>query len=132
MFGPHTIDRFASFSTSLLPAYNSRFCDPGSCGVDALGQTDWAHHNNFVNPPFRLISRVLDVVEAQQADATLIAPLWPGQPWMSRLRQLCVAPPLRLPPVSRTCVPLLPFQQVEPHRNLRWTLYAWRFSGACS
>lgn len=129
MFGPHTIDRFASLATALLPAYNSRFLDPCTSGIDALGQNDWGQHNNFVNPPFRLVSRVLDVVEEQHAEATLIAPMWPSQAWMSRLRRLSVCPPLRLPPVTRTCRPLLPHQQIEPHRNPRWTLYAWRISG---
>ncbi|KAF0298323.1 hypothetical protein FJT64_004336 [Amphibalanus amphitrite] len=132
MFGPHSIDRFASFTTALLPVYNSRFDDPGSAGVDALGQSDWGQHMNFVNPPFRLIPRVLDLVEAQRAEATLIAPLWPGQPWMTRLRRLCVAPPIHLPPVKRTCMPVLPLQVIEPHRNTAWTLCAWRISGALS
>ena len=132
MFGPHTVDRFAAVSTALLPTYNSRFADPCSAGVDALGQTDWGDHNNWVNPPFRLIPRVLDVIEAQRADATLIAPMWPGQPWMVRLRRLCTAPPLRLPPVTRSCLPLSELQRIEPHRNLRWTLFAWRVSGASS
>ena len=130
MFGPHSIDRFASFTTALLPVYNSRFDDPGTAGVDALGQSDWGQHMNFVNPPFRLIPRVLDIVEAQGAEATLIAPLWPGQPWMTRLRRLSVAPPIRLPPVTRTCIPVLPGQMIEPHRNTGWTLCAWRISGA--
>ncbi|XP_043214870.1 uncharacterized protein LOC122378179 [Amphibalanus amphitrite] len=101
MFGPHTVDRFAAVGTALLPTYNSRFADPCSSGVDALGQTDWGAENNWVNPPFRLIPRVLDIIEAQRADATLIAPMWPGQPWMARLRRLCTAPPIRLPPVTR-------------------------------
>ena len=132
MFGPHSIDRFASCATALLPIYNSRRDDPGTAGVDALAQADWGQHMNFVNPPFRLVARVLDVIEAQQAEATLIAPLWPGQPWMPRLRRLSVAPPLRLPPVTRCCVPLLPLEVIEPHRNPAWTLCAWRISGAQS
>ncbi|KAF0304264.1 hypothetical protein FJT64_023898 [Amphibalanus amphitrite] len=90
---------------------------------------DWQQHNNFINPPFRLVARVLDAVQAQRAEATLIAPMWPGQPWMERLRRLSVCPPLRLPPVTQACIPLLPHQQIEPHRNRRWTLFAWRISG---
>ena len=133
MFGPHSIDRFATCSTTHLPLYNSRYLDPGTAGVDALGQTDWSSHNNFVNRPFRLISRVLDTVEAHQAVATLIAPFRPAQPWMARLRRLSVAPPLRLPPVSRACIPVLPgFEVIEPHRNPAWRLYAWRICGAPS
>ncbi|KAF0290458.1 hypothetical protein FJT64_009779 [Amphibalanus amphitrite] len=130
MFGPHTVDRFAAVGTALLPTYNSRFADPCSSGVDALGQTDWGAENNWVNPPFRLIPRVLDIIEAQRADATLIAPMWPGQPWMARLRRLCTAPPIRLPPVTRSCLPLSEQQRIEPHQNRRWTLCAWRISGA--
>jgi hypothetical protein len=38
MWGPHTIDRFASMSNRCLPTYNSRFWDPWSSGVDALAQ----------------------------------------------------------------------------------------------
>ena len=130
MFGPHSIDRFATCATAHLPLYNSRYLDPGTAGVDALGQSDWVSHNNFVNPPFRLVSRVLDIVEAQQAVATLIAPFWPAQPWMARLRQMSIAPPLRLPPVAQTCVPMLPgYEVIEPHRNPAWKLYAWRICG---
>ena len=129
IFGPHTVDRFASLSTARLPVYNSRFRDPATSGVDALGQRDWHQHNNFVNPPFRMVPRVLDVVEAQRVTATLIAPLWPGQLWLDRLRRLSVCPPLRLPPVTRCCLPLLPYQQIEPHRNTRWTLFARRICG---
>ena len=73
-WGPHTIDRFASFTNAHLPLYNSRYFDPGSGGVDALAQLDWADHNNFVNAPFRLIPRILQLIQEQQADATLLAP----------------------------------------------------------
>ena len=133
MFGPHSIDRFATCVTTHLPLYNSRYLDPETAGVDALDQSDWFSHNNFVNPPFRLIPRVLDTIEAHQAKATLIAPHWPAQPWMARLRRMSIAPPVRLPPVARACVPVLPgYETIEPHRNPAWSLYAWRICGAHS
>ena len=59
MWGPHTIDRFSSMVTCLLPTYNSRYRDPYSSGVDAFAQRDWHMHMNFINAPFRLISRIL-------------------------------------------------------------------------
>ena len=34
-------------------------------GVDALAQQDWGSEINFVNAPFRLLNRVLDVIIAQ-------------------------------------------------------------------
>ena len=55
IWGPHTINWFASFTNTHLPLYNSLYFNPGSGGVDALTQLDWADHNNFLNAPFRLI-----------------------------------------------------------------------------
>ena len=97
IWGPHTIDRLATMSNSQLPKYNSRYADPYTGGVDALAQQDWGRHNNFVNPPFRLIARVLQVIETQVAQATLIAPRWPAQPCFQKLVTLTIAPPIRLP-----------------------------------
>ncbi len=42
-------------------------------------------HNNYVNPPFRLIGKILQVIETQGAYATLIAPYWPAQSWFRKL-----------------------------------------------
>ena len=47
MWGPHTMDRFASLSTAQLQTYNSRYLDPWTSGVDALAQTDWSKHNKL-------------------------------------------------------------------------------------
>jgi len=40
LWGPHTVDRFASWETTQLKRYNSRFNDPQSEAVDAFSQ-DW-------------------------------------------------------------------------------------------
>ena len=78
VWGPHSIDRFAYAASSQLPIYNSRFLDPNGMKVDALAQKDWSVENNFVNPPIRLLDKVLDVVRQQKAHATIIAPWWPA------------------------------------------------------
>ena len=62
LWGPHTIDRFATCINHQLPIFNSRFWDPVTSGVDALAQTDWAVHNNYVCPPFRLLPKILQVI----------------------------------------------------------------------
>lgn len=62
LWGPHDIDRFATVANAQLPVYNNRFLDPFTTGVDALAQQDWAEMNNFVNPPFRLLDQVLQVI----------------------------------------------------------------------
>ncbi|XP_066982817.1 uncharacterized protein [Macrobrachium rosenbergii] len=62
VWGPHTVDRFASALTTQLPTYNSRYWDPNGMRVDALAQSDWHLENNFINPPIRLLDRVLHLI----------------------------------------------------------------------
>lgn len=51
---PYFIHLFASFTISQLPFKNCKHFYQSSVGVDCS-----QHHNNFINPPFRLIPRVL-------------------------------------------------------------------------
>lgn len=127
IFGPHTVDRFASMSTAQLPKYNSQFADPLSSAVDALAQQDWTREINYVNAPFRLLSRVLDVIVDQRANATIIAPHWPNQPWYQRLLALSIAPPLRLHLNRHTVIQF--GDTAEPLRNRRWKISAWSVFG---
>lgn len=126
MWGPHSCDRFADATNHLLPVYNSLFFDPFTDGVDALAQTNWGQHNNFVNAPFKLIPKILDIIVAQKADATIIAPTWPSQMWFHRLKQLAIRSPLRLPKSDLMWIQGL---HPEPLKNPRWNLMAWRVSG---
>lgn len=127
MFGPFTVDRFASFLTAQLPRYNSRFHDPQAMGVDALAQPDWANENNFINPPFRLLPQILAKVQQEGAMATLIAPWWPNQPWFRTLLDMTIATPFRIPKRMRSFSKW--GQCIEPLKNPRWKLYAFKVSG---
>jgi hypothetical protein len=69
-FGPHTIDLFPSFQTRQLQRYNSRSYDPETEGIDALSQRNWHQEVNFVSVPFRFITKILEIVEIQSAEAT--------------------------------------------------------------
>lgn len=129
VWGPHSIDRFASMTNTQLPVYNSWHYDPTTSGIDCLAQQDWAEHNNFINPPFCLIPRILDVIQKQRALGTLIAPLWKSKMWFQRLQKMSLCPPIRLRNSKMTCLreslDVLP----EPLKNKKWKLYAWRISG---
>lgn len=127
VWGPHTIDRFATMTTSQLDRYNSRYYDPLTEGVDALAQQNWAHENNYVNAPFRLLPRILDVIDKQRANATIIAPWWPSQPWFNRLKSRTIRQPIKLPTNQRTI--WSSGHTPEPLKNKKWKLYAWRISG---
>ena len=123
MWEPHTIDRFATQISTQLEVYNScRFYDSYTSGVDALAQPDWALHNNLVNSPFTLLNKVLDVIEKQGAVATVVAPLWRGHRFLTRLRQMLIASPIRLPMSKRTIWHVDPM--AKPLKNLRWRLFA--------
>ena len=130
LWGPHTIDRCASLTTAQLPLYNSLFHDPSSAGVDCLAQQDWSHHNNFVNPPFWMLPQLLEVIQRQKADATLIAPLWPAQPWMQTILTMLIDWPVPIPNTNRTIQGFL--TTPEPRKNPRWQMFAWRISGRAS
>ena len=127
IWGPHHIDRFASITSTQIPMYNSLYWDPQTSGVDALSQTNWGTMNNFVNPPFALIPRILNIIREQKAVATLIAPKWVGQPWYQQLTGMLIDQPIRLPISHRTIIALGP--RKEPFKNSRWNIYAWRISG---
>ncbi len=129
IWGPHDIDRFASITTTQLPIYNSYHWDPLTSGVDALAQNNWEQLNNYVNPPFSMIPKVLDLLRLQKATATLIAPVWEAQPWFQDLLQMSMTPPIPLPVSSRTVLAVGPKVRAEPLKNYKWTLYAWRVSG---
>lgn len=129
MWGPHTIDRFASISTTQLPMYNSRYSDPGTAGIDALAQNNWGSENNYINAPFRLIPQVLDKIISQKAWATLIAPLWPAQAWTKKLFQLSTSPPVHIRNSINSMIRMGDGKTVEPRKNKKWKIFAWRIYG---
>mmetsp|Transcript_38654 Transcript_38654/g.65061 ORF Transcript_38654/g.65061 Transcript_38654/m.65061 type:complete len:728 (-) Transcript_38654:46-2229(-) len=81
LWGKHTIDRFASDLNHVVELFNSYFWCPGTGGVNAFGQADWLFHNNWCNPPFWLIGRLIMFLREIGAAATIIVPCWPRQPW---------------------------------------------------
>ena len=129
IFGPHTVDRFASILTRQTLRYNSRFWDPETEGIDALHQNNWHQEMNFVNPPFRLLPKVIRLIKQTKAEATVIAPRWPAKIWHQQLIQMAVCHPIKLPKTVKMCIPCLK-QLPEPLKNRKWSLFAWRISGA--
>ena len=85
-WGPHTIDRFASFYNSYCARFNSRWWVPGTEAVDALDQVWGKPEINWVVPPPRLILQVLKKVVMENASCTLIVPEWPSAPYYPALQ----------------------------------------------
>ena len=76
LWGPHSIDRFASPHNAKLPKFNARFWCKGVSGVDAFCQT-WTFENNYFCPPVSLIIQVIKRIIAVSATGTLVIPHWP-------------------------------------------------------
>ena len=125
-WGPHTVDRFATFQNAQTVRFNSLFWDVGTEGVDAFTQV-WAGENNYINPPWALLPRIIEKIIADGAMATVIAPRFPAQTWFHKLRHLAVDLPLRLPRHKNTVISQ--GAQSEPQKNPKWQLLAWRVCG---
>lgn len=87
-WGPHTVDRFATYKNNHCARFNSLYFCPGTEAIDAFTQ-HWALENNWINPPFGQIGRVLLHMSYCGAVGTLICPVWPKRPWWPLL---CPAP----------------------------------------
>ena len=79
-WGPHTIDRFATYYNTQLPRFNSRFWNPGTEAVDAF-TCDWEGEVNWLCPPPHLIPRTIRHALQTHAQGTLIVPEWPLAPF---------------------------------------------------
>ena len=126
-WGPHSVDRFADSQNTQLPRFNSRYADPYSEAVDALAQENWDKENNYVNPPFCLLPRVIETIIRQKAVATVIAPKWEGQPWFQKMKRILIAPPVRVSKTAKAIKFMGP--QAEVFQNRGWKIFAWRVCG---
>ena len=111
---------------SLLPRFNARFWDPLAENIDAMAQP-WQGENNYVNPPWVLLPDIMDKIILEKAWVTLVAPVWPSQPWFQKLKTILVDTPVFLPRDRRTLCYMGP--NPEPLRNFGWKVAIWRVYG---
>jgi len=101
LWGPHTIDRFASMENAMVPRYNSRWLDPRSEGVDSLrfSDADWRAENNWANPPWELLEDLVLKLKRSRAPATVVVPAWQHTAWFQQLQgmasEMILYPPSR-------------------------------------
>ena len=79
MWGPHTIDRFASFYNTQLERFDSRCWDPHCEAVDTFTRS-WSGEVNWWVPPQSLVCRTLLHAESCGARGTLVVPAWKSAP----------------------------------------------------
>lgn len=89
-FGYPEVDMFASRSNFKLGKYVSWEPDPDSWRTDAFTFA-WTDMYVYCFPPFRILPRVIRKIQADRANALVVAPLWTGQPWFPLLRKHATA-----------------------------------------
>ena len=75
LWGPYTVDRFASSRNTKLERFNSLFWNVNTEAVDCFTQ-NWSGENNWIVPPIYLVLRAIKHVIACKARGTLIVPKW--------------------------------------------------------
>lgn len=86
IFGPHTIDRFASTDNTKLKRFNARYFDAEAEAIDAFTQ-DWSGEANYANPDWNDIAKVIEHARKYRARLTLIYPDWPSKPWYRTIQR---------------------------------------------
>ena len=121
-WGPHTIDMFATYQNRQIERFGALKPSPNQTWLDSMSHS-WRNERGWVHPPFALIPRILRKVEQEQSTVTLIAPLWPAQPWFPLLFNLLVDFPLLLPEWSTLLL------SPHHHKQPQWATVAWKISG---
>ena len=102
VWGPHTLDGFASHTTKQLHRFCSRWWNPECLAVDAF-TLKWEEENVWLSPPFYLIGDAIEKVQQDGCNGTLIVPEWTSAWWWPLLfkdREEC-----RAPVVTWYCLP---------------------------
>jgi hypothetical protein len=127
LWGPHTVDLFATLQDRQVQRFCSWGPQPGALTTDAL-RMSWRGENGWVNPPFSLIFRVLHKVRLEGSTISLLAPFWPSSPWFPLLLDMLVDAPVLLPRIpAQFQHPLLPHGKTP-----QWLTLVWRISGSRS
>ena len=94
VWGPHTMDCFASHTTKQLHRFCSSWWNPECLAVDAF-TLKWEEENLWLSPPFYPIGDVIQKVQQDGCHGTLIVPEWTSEWWWPLLfkdREECRAP----------------------------------------
>ena len=102
VYGPVTIDLFASRINAKVKRFYSHNPDPEACDHDSF-PFSWQQKHFHVFPPFSCIPQVINKIELESATGILVVPLFTTQPWFTRLLRILTSEPLLLPK-SHTCL----------------------------
>ena len=126
-WGQPSIDLFASRTNHKLDTYCAWRRDPQASFIDALAQNWHSFKLCYIFPPFSMIGKCLQKLCQDQAEAIIIAPLWPQQLWFPKLLRTLVDRPLVLP--STEHILSLAHSTIKHPLSPKLKLIACRISG---
>ena len=126
MWGRFYVDLFASLWNRQTEKFLSWKPQPYAAGQDAFNHA-WPKTGSYAFPPWNLIPKVLQKINAESLSLVLITPLWPRAVWYSHLLQMCTELPLLLP-VSRHILKD-PAGHYPDTLKKKFQLVAWKLSG---
>lgn len=111
MWGPFSIDAFASDASAMLPRFWSERGDGAALAVDAFAQ-DWAAEQLvWAHPPPSMLPQLVQLLQLTPCRAVVCAPTWPSAQWHATLASLATAsahfPPGALQPLAHDAPRLL-------------------------
>lgn len=96
IFGEPKIDLFASYLNAKVQQYYSWKPDPGAMHIDAF-TVSWHGCLTYCFPPFSLLGKCLQKIAMDHAEAIVVMPMWPTQPYYSKAIGMLVQQPILLP-----------------------------------
>ena len=124
---PFTLDPFATAATTMARNFCSLRDEEQHTAADGFS-ISWSDQDLFLNPPWRLMSRVLRKIFADRARGVLIIPRWPSQHWWPQVLTLRAS--WHALPLPRHCVLPLHRGRVDPFANFSTRLVALAFDAA--
>ena len=126
LWGPHSVDSFASATNTRLSLYYAWGLD-----VHSLGRDFFSHHvaqseNVYANPPFKLIPKLLTKIASEWLRVTVLLPFWPSRAWWPSMLLLLAGWPCVFPETSEIYVSA---RGEQADYNPRWSTVAVRLSG---
>lgn len=100
IFGPFSIDLFATFENRKVKKFCSRFPSPEAFRVDAF-TIPWKNEKIYAFPPFALVAPTLKKFITDKAEGIIVVPNWPTQPWYPLLKTLLRDSPVVFQPDNK-------------------------------
>ncbi|XP_071156962.1 uncharacterized protein [Mytilus edulis] len=87
LWGKHTIDRFATDYNTKCSRFNSKCWCKNTEAIDAFSQ-NWFGENNWLVPPPNVVCKVIRKLCSDEANCTLVVPLWYSSPYWLMLHDI--------------------------------------------